>query len=148
MVQCPINTHCEWGFCECNTGFTKNWGQCSYSSPRLSPSRASLDPSSLSCAGDAACQAVDINLVCLGNTCTCRRDMQWNTKAAECQVDQWVLQGTNHSCISQILLDVDCSATTYNSPVAPLVQATVEQCTDLMDTGAGGYNFVTDCEVG
>jgi len=56
--------------------------------------------------------------------------MQWNTKAAECQ----------------ILLDVDCSATTYNSPVAPLVQATVEQCTDLMDTGAGGYNFVTDCE--
>jgi len=35
----------------------------------------------------------------------------WNTKALECQ----------------ILLDVDCSATTYNSPISPLVQAALDK---------------------
>ena len=25
---CPPNTHCEWGVCECNEGFTKSWGVC------------------------------------------------------------------------------------------------------------------------
>ena len=53
----------------------------------------------------------------------------------------------SHSFLLQILLDVDCTATTFSSPVAPLVKATVEQCTDLMDTGSGAYNFMTDCEV-
>ena len=87
MVHCPSNTHCEWGFCECNAGFTKTWGQCSKGSVSLSPSRASLEPATLACDGDAVCQAVDINMVCMGTTCTCRKDMKWNNKALECQVD-------------------------------------------------------------
>ena len=46
----------------------------------------------------------------------------------------------------QILLDVDCTATTYSSPVSPLVKATVDSCTDLMELDTGGYNTMTDCE--
>jgi len=130
MDQCPSNTHCEWGFCECNAGLTKSWGQCTHSSQPLSTARAGLKHSALPCDRTGECQAVDINMVCTGTTCTCRKDMQWNSKAMECQ----------------ILLDVDCTATTFSSPVAPLVKATVEQCTDLMDTGSGAYNFMTDCE--
>ena len=25
---CPPNTHCEWGLCECNEGYSKSWGVC------------------------------------------------------------------------------------------------------------------------
>ena len=90
MDQCPTNSHCEWGFCECDADFTKNWGQCSRSTLNseklLSPSRAGLNHSTVPCADTAVCQAVDINMVCLHNTCACRRDMKWNSKALECQV--------------------------------------------------------------
>ena len=28
---CPPNSHCEWGFCECDVGFVKTYvGYCSY----------------------------------------------------------------------------------------------------------------------
>jgi len=109
---CPLNSHCEWGFCECNADFTKSWGQCSSSSSQsVSPSRSTLNPSTLPCSDTSGCLTVDINMVCLNNTCACRRDMKWNSKALECQ----------------ILLDVDCSATTYDSPVSSLVQAALDK---------------------
>jgi len=105
---CPANSHCEWSFCECNAGFSKMWGQCSSStSPPPPPDRHSLDHSALPCSDTAGCRTVDINMVCTNNKCSCKRDMKWNTKAMECQ----------------ILLDVDCKATTYYSPVSSLVQA-------------------------
>ena len=25
---CPVHTHCEWGFCECDPGYEKAWGVC------------------------------------------------------------------------------------------------------------------------
>ena len=85
---CPANSHCEWGFCECNADFTKSWGQCSSSTaPEASPDRSALDPTILLCFDTAGCRTVDINLVCLNTTCTCRRDMAWNTRALECQVN-------------------------------------------------------------
>ena len=29
---CPVNSHCQWGFCECDEGFYKSWGLCSTAS--------------------------------------------------------------------------------------------------------------------
>ena len=87
MDQCPAISHCEWGFCECDAGFTKSWGQCSSSKwAQSSPLRASLNHSTLPCSNTSKCQSVDINMVCLDNTCACRKDMKWNIKALECQV--------------------------------------------------------------
>jgi len=28
MFGCPANSHCEWGFCECNAGTSRRFGQC------------------------------------------------------------------------------------------------------------------------
>merc|ERR1712012_78706 len=28
MFGCPMNSHCEWGFCECNAGTSRRFGQC------------------------------------------------------------------------------------------------------------------------
>jgi len=109
---CPENSHCEWSFCECNADYTKSWGQCSSSrTPSPSSSRTNLNPASLPCSDTSGCRTVDINMVCLNNKCTCRRDMKWNPKALECQ----------------ILLDVDCTATTYHTPASALVQAAIDK---------------------
>ena len=32
---CPANTHCEWGFCECDETYYKSWGLCSRVSSML-----------------------------------------------------------------------------------------------------------------
>ena len=81
------NSHCEWSFCECNPDFTKSWGQCSSSTtPVAGEERLSLDLSVLTCLDTAECMTVDINMVCLSSKCTCRRDMEWNSKSMECQV--------------------------------------------------------------
>lgn len=109
---CPENSHCEWSFCECNADFTKSGGRCSSSTtPLLSFSRTSLNPAVLPCSDTSGCRTVDINMVCLNNKCSCRRDMKWNPKALECQ----------------ILLDVDCTPTTYYTPVSALVQAALDK---------------------
>merc|ERR1711936_67145 len=115
MYGCPPRSHCEWGFCECDAGKTKLWGQCS----KFSENQRKLEKYSststriphLSCTSSAECQKSDINMVCLQNRCVCRKDMQWNNKAFECQ----------------ILLDVDCTSTNYYSNVSPLVKEALEK---------------------
>merc|ERR1712227_1150918 len=90
---CPMNAHCEWGFCECNAGTTRKNGQC-------------VDPF-VTCSETSSCAKMDMNLVCNTNLttggnlgkCQCRQDMKWNAEAGECQ----------------LFLDVDCSSITYES---------------------------------
>ena len=54
--------------------------------------------------------------------------MKWNSKALECQVLMVVeCNFLSLPFLLQILLDVDCSATTYDSPVSSLVQAALDK---------------------
>ena len=80
---CPIHAHCEYGFCECDMGFHKYYGQCSVSPPSTVPSMP-IKPDS-HCVDTSQCQTADMNLICsnsndLGGTCQCRQDMRWNSK--------------------------------------------------------------------
>ena len=87
---CPSDTHCEWGFCECDEGFIKAKGRCSDSFYETvdSQTRTSLDCETytVTCSTTAECQSADINMICVNTECVCRRDMEWNKKALECQV--------------------------------------------------------------
>jgi len=134
LYPCPVNSHCEWGFCECDPGFTKLWGLCHESeAPDISFSRSNMTMATLPCQDIAECNVVDINLVCTNNLCTCRKDMAWNTIALECQ----------------ILLDVDCSTITYHTKVSPVVKAAVEKArgpvksktTNVLDTLFSGQGI-------
>jgi len=129
---CPVHTHCEWGFCECDPGYEKAWGVCRVEG-LVAPEPEGRRIEGLRCESSAECQAKDVNLVCrpergvAGNgttvvptttaattdtsgVCKCRRDMRWNTKALECQ----------------LFIDVDCKNVTYSSTVSDEVKAAAE----------------------
>lgn len=118
MGGCPFNSHCEWGFCECNAGYSRKWGRCESDWANIPPRVSTFDPFK-SCSSSATCQAMDMNLVC--NTdlttqgtvgkCECRRDMKWNTASGECQ----------------IYLDIDCSPITYDTPPSPYISSAVDR---------------------
>jgi len=115
---CPMNSHCEWGFCECNAGSTRRYGRCESNWANIPPRPNTFDPFK-SCSSSATCMAMDMNLVCntelttQGNVgkCECRRDMRWNTQAGECQ----------------IYMDVDCSRITYDTPPSASILSAVER---------------------
>ena len=113
---CPENSHCEWGFCECDYGFMKLRGRC-FKSIRASMMEniSSRDITGLTCDNNTICSDKDINSVCgADNKCRqhqtdleevtheedfiirCRNEMQYNVKAGECQVC--------HTCYSQLIL--------------------------------------------
>ena len=80
---CPLNAHCEYGFCECDMGFHKYYGQCSVSPPSYPPS-IPIKPDS-PCLDTPQCQTADMNLICsnsgnLDGICKCRQDMRWNSE--------------------------------------------------------------------
>jgi hypothetical protein len=116
---CPMNAHCEWGFCECNFGYEKKWGRCVSPGTPVNPRSANFDPFVTCLSTEAGtCQNIDMNLVCntnlttqAGGKCECKKDMRWNAQTAECQ----------------IFLDVDCSAVTYETPPAPAILEAVKR---------------------
>merc|ERR1712218_414763 len=78
---CPPNSHCEWGFCECNVGFVKTYGTCHTWGTKPTPRLSSFLPDNLVCTVDDAanqtlidasqqtnstsyCALQDINMVC------------------------------------------------------------------------------------
>jgi len=107
---CPKQTHCEWGFCECDQDLVKAWGQCK----KVQPGSPSGDRNSSSlnrnCRRTRECQTFDMNAVCTQGVCACRKDMKWNPKALECQ----------------IFLEVDCSKFDYTTPSSSLVKEAVD----------------------
>merc|ERR1712142_559486 len=115
---CPMSSHCEWGFCECNAGSTRRYGRCESNWANIPPRPNTFDPFK-SCSSSATCMAMDMNLICntelttQGNIgkCECRRDMKWNSQAGECQ----------------IYMDVDCSRITYDTPPSASILSAVER---------------------
>merc|ERR1719362_536760 len=116
---CPINSHCEWGLCECNAGSTKRYGRCEQNWPVNTPPRPKTFDPFQTCTESLTCLNIDMNLVCNTNLTTqgtigkweCRKDMRWNAAEGECQ----------------IYLDVDCSKFTYETKPSPAVLAAVER---------------------
>jgi len=121
---CPPNSHCEWGFCECDVGFVKTYGTCQTLGTKATPRLSSFMPENLACGAHQAnvssyCALQDINMVCNANLsttegmgrCECRKDMKWNNEAKECQ----------------IFMDVDCSTITYETPPSSAVLSAVEK---------------------
>jgi len=115
---CPINSHCEWGFCECNAGSSRRYGRCESNWANIPPRPSSFDPFQ-TCSTTQTCMAMDMNLICntelttQGNIgkCECRRDMKWNSQTGECQ----------------IYMDVDCSRITYDTPPSTAILGAVER---------------------
>jgi len=114
---CPVNSHCEWGFCECDYGFERRFGHCGRVGSNFTPRPVRFDPFK-SCATTANCQDVDINMICnteltvqTGGKCQCKQDMKWNEAKGECQ----------------LFFDVDCSAVTYETPPSKFVLDAVKQ---------------------
>jgi len=123
---CPINSHCEWGLCECNAGTTRRYGRCEKNWPANPPPRPqNFDPFQ-TCSNSQTCQALDMNLICNTNLttegsigkCECRRDMKWNTGEGECQ----------------LFLDVDCSSITYETQPSAAILAAVDRANTAMST--------------
>jgi len=118
MGGCPMNSHCEWGFCECNAGSTRRYGRCESNWANIPPRPSSFDPFQ-TCSSTATCMAMDMNLICntalttQGNIgkCECRRDMKWNAQSGECQM----------------YLDVDCSKITYETPPSAAILSAVDR---------------------
>jgi len=106
MGGCWGNSHCEYGFCECDYGYQRRYGRCGLTGSTFTPRAQNFDPF-VSCADNRACQTIDLNMVCntklttsLGGKCQCKPDMRWNKEGGECQ----------------LYVDVDCSAITYDTP--------------------------------
>jgi len=121
---CPINSHCEWGLCECNGGSTRRYGRCEKNWPTNTPPRPqNFDPFQ-TCSDSSTCQALDMNLICNTNLttqgtigkCECRRDMRWNAEGGECQ----------------LYLDVDCSSITYETQPSAGILAAVDRANTAM----------------
>jgi len=125
---CPLNSHCEWGFCECNAGTERKWGRCESNWANIPPRVSTFDPFK-TCSSTATCMAMDMNLVCntdltTGGTigkCECRPDMKWNTQEGECQ----------------FFLDVDCSSFTYDTPPSAYITGAVARATSEMQPVIG-----------
>ena len=61
MGGCPLNSRCEYGFCECLAGYLKGNGQCyTHTKPEREDSFDPFQP----CIGSSMCQKIDMNLVC------------------------------------------------------------------------------------
>lgn len=122
-MGCSMNSHCEYGICECNNGFRKSYGQC-YRDDMSRPSRSpSFDPFQ-PCTDTISCQTMDMNLICNTNLtvgaegrCECRTDLKWNTETLQCQ----------------IYLDVDCSSITYETKPSPIILKAVNKTLDKFD---------------
>jgi len=117
MFGCPFNSHCEWGYCECNYGFIRRYGQCQRRGARITPRAANFDPFQ-PCNSWSDCQAIDMNMMCntnltvqAGGKCQCKPDMKWNEATGECQM----------------FLDVDCSSITYETPPSKLILDAVKK---------------------
>jgi len=117
--SCPINSHCEWGLCECNAGTTRRYGRCEKNWPANPPPRPqNFDPFQ-TCSSSSTCLALDMNLICNTNLttqgtigkCECRRDMRWNAAEGECQ----------------FYMDVDCSQITYDTAPSQAVLSAVDR---------------------
>lgn len=136
---CPFNSHCEWGFCECNAGTTRRYGQCQAdwsSVPNFTPRPTTFDPFQ-PCSSTSTCATMDMNLICntalttgQGGRCECRPDMKWNEQEGECQM----------------YLDVDCSQFTYDTPPSANILSAVSRAqanmeanpVDIVDASAEG----------
>jgi len=117
MGGCPMHSHCEWGFCECDYGYIRRFGRCGRQGSVFEPRPTVFDPFQ-SCASTATCQAIDFNMVCntklttqLGGKCQCKPDMRWNKAAGECQ----------------LYIDVDCSRITYDTKPSRAILSAVER---------------------
>merc|ERR1711971_181393 len=99
---CPPNAHCEWGVCECDDGFKRAWGGCFNMNFTSMPEPPRPRDQALACSRSQECFGHDMNMVCRDQTCQCREDMRWNSKALECQ----------------LYLDVYCSHLNYTTPVS------------------------------
>jgi len=129
---CPPLSHCEWGICECNAGHEKELGLCWDPSTTngSSPSGSSPQPTSVitqatesleieegrRCLEARDCNNIDINLICVElvdgtKECQCRKDMQWNREALECQ----------------FFIGVDCSRLSYKDSPSPNIATAVLQ---------------------
>lgn len=129
---CPYNAHCEYGFCECDYGFTKRSGGC-YRQGQVPPPR-NLEMPFIACTEVAECQNIDINMVCQnqtsgGNNCACRTDFKWNPEKSECE----------------FYLNVDCSTITYESPVSPVVDTAANVTLTELEQPEK-KKFITDLE--
>jgi len=102
---CPPSSHCQWGLCECDPGYHKSWGLCR-DMQLEDVSWLEGEPGSRKegapCSEQSQCNRIDINLVCTESvdgthSCSCRRDMAWNSRTLECQM----------------FLDVDCRDLKY-----------------------------------
>jgi len=129
---CPFAAHCEWGFCECNRGFVKRWGQCTHDPDSLSP-RGSDFEWNIDCRDNNDCFKIDTNMICDtnktiqdGGKCECRQDQRWNVEKGECQL--W--------------LDVDCSSITYDSEPSSVVLEAVNKTLDNL-----GDKNVTEVDI-
>ena len=121
---CPINSRCEYGFCNCLPVYTQINGQC-YRQKTYAQRAPSIKPF-IACMESSSCHRMDINLICNTNLtstgdegrCECRRDMRWNSKDHECQ----------------FYLDVDCSNYTYESqPTTTVLDAVNQTLEDVGD---------------
>ena len=127
MDGCPVmNTHCEWGFCECNSGTTKISGQCVDISKAKSKERPENFDPFVSCTETYVCRRLDINLICQKENistptgkCQCKQDMKWNAEAGECQ----------------LFLDVDCSEITYDTQPSNTIILAVKKAQADQDAG-------------
>jgi hypothetical protein len=122
---CPLNSHCEWGFCECNAGSTRKYGRCvdNWSAQSLPARPSSFDPFK-ACTDSSTCMSVDMNLICNTNLtmqgsgkCECRNDMRWNKESGECL----------------IFMDVDCSSITYETKPSEVILTAVEKAKKEME---------------
>ena len=117
---CPTDAHCEWGFCECNSGFEKKYGKCHSKSAEYDPVTFDLvNFDFFPCLNTAVCQSIyDINMICVENemsgTCKCKPDMKYNEQAQECQ----------------IYINVNCTAFTYETPPSPLILDSIKNETN------------------
>jgi len=126
LGDCPPNSHCEWGFCECDAGMTKTNGRCA-NTPE-SPRSTNFNPF-IRCSNHGTCSQLDLNLICNTNVtmsgttgkCECRRDMRWNPMTGRCQ----------------IYMDVDCSTLEYSTPVSPPVITAIQKARQEIADAAG-----------
>jgi len=118
---CPRLSDCEWGLCECLPGYKKEWGLCKAQRSKkkkyrlLDQTIGSREGVGRRCRDAEDCSTIDINLVCLEVAtgrmeCQCRKDMQWNRDALECQ----------------FFLGVDCSSFSFKDTPSPNLVTAVQ----------------------
>ena len=66
--DCPLNSHCEWGYCECDQGFVKFKGRCHSKFQKLEEIDAE-DITGENCSIQVQCSHYDINFDCHNGQC-------------------------------------------------------------------------------